>query len=105
MDEQLIMKRTGHRSTDGVRAYKRSSLEQQALVSRVLTGQTDTQSHSPPLGGEGKEIRLELQDYDGSTGSGTRHHTLQATLSGHQLPPTASSLYWVCVVDMYSLPG
>ncbi len=55
MDEQLIMERTGHRSTDGVRAYKRSSLEQQALVSRVLNGQTDTQSLSPPLGGEGKE--------------------------------------------------
>ena len=36
MDEQLIMERTGHRSTDGVRAYKRSSLQQQALVSRVL---------------------------------------------------------------------
>ena len=36
MDEQLIMERTGHRSTDGVRAYKRSCLEQQALVSRVF---------------------------------------------------------------------
>ena len=28
-DEQLIMERTGHRSTDGVRVYKRSSAEQQ----------------------------------------------------------------------------
>ena len=36
LDEQLIMERTGHRSTDGVRAYKRSSEEQQEMVSRIL---------------------------------------------------------------------
>ena len=42
MDEQLIMERTGHRSTDGVRAYKRSSLEQQALVSHVLNRESST---------------------------------------------------------------
>ena len=35
-DEQLIMQRTGHRSTDGVRVYKRSSNEQEALLSKVL---------------------------------------------------------------------
>ena len=35
-EEQLIMERTGHRSTDGVRIYKRSSAEQQAVVSSVL---------------------------------------------------------------------
>ena len=42
MDEQLIMERTGHRSTDGVRAYKRSSLEQQALVSHVVNRESST---------------------------------------------------------------
>ena len=62
MDEQLIMERTGHRSTDGVRAYKRSSLQQQALVSRVLNG--ETRSFPKPkevtvqvLGNEEKENR------------------------------------------------
>ena len=35
-DEQLIMERTGHRSTDGVRAYKRSCSEQAEQMSKVL---------------------------------------------------------------------
>ena len=37
MDEQLIMERTGHRSIDGVRAYKRSCNEQQAVVYHMLS--------------------------------------------------------------------
>lgn len=40
LDEQLIMERTGHRSLDGVRAYKRTSKEQQELVSAALNKQT-----------------------------------------------------------------
>ena len=36
VDEQLIMARTGHRSTDGIRAYKRISEEQQKALSDVL---------------------------------------------------------------------
>lgn len=36
VDEQLIMERTGHRSTDGVRSYKRSCMEQQETVSHIL---------------------------------------------------------------------
>ena len=36
VDEQLIMARTGHRSTDGIRAYKRISEEQQKALSEVL---------------------------------------------------------------------
>jgi integrase len=35
LDEQLIMERTGHRSS-GVPAYKRLCVEQQAVVSQVL---------------------------------------------------------------------
>ena len=35
-DEQLIMERTGHRSIDGVRTYKRTSNEQQVILSDVL---------------------------------------------------------------------
>lgn len=35
-DEQLIMEQTGHRSTDGVRAYKRSCPEQAKQLSKVL---------------------------------------------------------------------
>ena len=55
MDEQLIMERTGHRSTDGVRAYKRSSLEQQALVSRVLNREKNSVDADPKAVSFGRE--------------------------------------------------
>ena len=35
-DEQLIMERTGHRSIDGVRSYKRTSENQQQEISDIL---------------------------------------------------------------------
>ena len=38
IDEQLIMAKTGHRSTDGVRSYKRVSKEQLELISNVVQG-------------------------------------------------------------------
>ena len=36
IDEQLVMERTGHRSTEGIRSYKRTSTEQQVAVSDIL---------------------------------------------------------------------
>ena len=36
IDEQLKMERTGHKSLDGVRSYKRTSEDQQAAVSSTL---------------------------------------------------------------------
>ena len=36
VDEQLIMKRTGHRSLDGIHLYKRISSDQEEKVSQVL---------------------------------------------------------------------
>ena len=36
IDEQLIMERTGHHSTDGIRAYKRTSTEQHQTISDIL---------------------------------------------------------------------
>ena len=38
IDEQLVMERTGHRSTEGVRSYKRTSSEQQEAVSDIRSG-------------------------------------------------------------------
>ena len=35
-DKQLIMERTGHQSTDGVRPYKHTSEEQQIAISDIL---------------------------------------------------------------------
>ena len=36
MDEQLVMERTGHRSTEGVPSYKRTSMQQKQEVSDIL---------------------------------------------------------------------
>ena len=36
VDEQLIMERTGHRSLDGVRSYKRTSDEQRVALSDIV---------------------------------------------------------------------
>ena len=46
VDEQLIMKRTGHRSIEGVRLYKRPSEEQDQEVSSLLHAAPD--SADPP---------------------------------------------------------
>ena len=40
-DEQLIMKRTGHRSLEGVRSYKRTSVTQQKAISSMLQQTTN----------------------------------------------------------------
>ena len=45
-DEQLIMERTGHRSIDGVRSYKRTSALQQQVVSDILS-RTSTPAIQP----------------------------------------------------------
>ena len=36
VDEQLIMDKTGHRSLEGVRSYKRTNMEQQENMSDIL---------------------------------------------------------------------
>ena len=41
VDEQLIMARTGHRSVEGVRSYKRISHEQRQTLSEVLNSATN----------------------------------------------------------------
>ena len=46
LDEQLIMEQTGHRSADGVRSYKRSSVQQQEVVSRILNREKVTDGRS-----------------------------------------------------------
>ena len=54
-DEQLIMERTGHRSTDGVRVYKHSSEEQQALLSKILNREKSSLQLLPPSAFNEKE--------------------------------------------------
>ena len=48
VDEQLIMSRTSHSSTDGVRAYKRSSEKLKELTSNILNSRGNDQAVPKP---------------------------------------------------------
>ena len=49
IDKQLIMERTGHRSIDGVKTYKRTCSEQHEKLSNVLHGISSSPSKKPKL--------------------------------------------------------
>ena len=55
IDKQLIMERTGHRSLDGVRLYKRTNEEQQIAISRTLQKSTSTATKTSTEEIENKE--------------------------------------------------
>lgn len=60
VDEQLIMTRTGHRSIEGVRTYKRVSDEQKQALSEVLNSATNgvgQESYAPDT----KKPRIEFE--------------------------------------------
>lgn len=48
VDEQLVMERSGHRSLEGVRCYKRTSDSQRQAVSDILNGCNRSQVNSAP---------------------------------------------------------
>ena len=47
MPEQAIMKRSGHRSIEGVRTYRREDVNEKTVVSNVLSGVTNSFEMSP----------------------------------------------------------
>jgi hypothetical protein len=47
VDEQLVMERTGHRSIEGIRSYKRTSSEQQENISDILNGKKPCLDEGP----------------------------------------------------------
>ena len=49
VDEQLIMERTGHRSLEGVRSYKRTSDDQREALSDILNSGTKKPKLSPAI--------------------------------------------------------
>ena len=46
LNEQLVMERTGHRSIEGVRSYKRTGENQRKVLSDILNRQQTTNSQS-----------------------------------------------------------
>ncbi len=61
MDEQLIMSRTGHRSVEGVRTYKRISDDQKQALSSVLNCATNGQPVQPSAEPGAKKLKLEVK--------------------------------------------
>ena len=60
IDEQLIMTKTGHRSTDGVRKYKRVGNDQLQMLSQVAQGQVpQTQTKQDVL----QDSNVQVQDH------------------------------------------
>ena len=51
VDEQLVMERTGHRSLEGVRCYKRTSDSQRQAISDILNGCNKSKVSSVPTTG------------------------------------------------------
>ena len=49
VDEQLVMERTGHRSLEGVRSYKRTSDQQRETLSDILNCPKRSRTESAPL--------------------------------------------------------
>ena len=49
VDEQQVMERTGHRSLDGVRSYKHTSMQQKQVLPDLLYCQGTTPSSSSPV--------------------------------------------------------
>ena len=63
VDEQLVMERTGHRSIDGIRSYKRTSTQQQEALSDILNNRVPKISQpaqSAPQQHEDSSTQLEV---------------------------------------------
>ena len=81
VDEQLIMERTGHRSTDGIRSYKRTSEEQQEQISDIL--------NNPSLN---SPLRPEELNICSSSSAAQLHVSSQPVVTNTIEPNTCSSL-------------
>ena len=94
VDEQLIMRQTGHRS-DAVRAYKRSSKEQDVMVSSIL--------QPPPQKKPFHFHNKENADLLGKAGSGEMDHASASTNSLGRNPVVGVTD--VCSTSTTSLAG
>ena len=78
-DEQLVMEQTGHRSTDGVRPYKRTSESQQMAISDILN--------------RSKKTRCEQQLVPSSTQDSAQLSSQHPTVFPHAGLTTQSSAF------------
>jgi len=77
VDEQQIMERTGHRSTEAVRSYKRTSTHQQEKVSSILNNEKRYCSAAN---------NVQHNNMDASTGAQMHHHLSLECASNDSVP-------------------
>jgi hypothetical protein len=75
VEEQLIMSRTGHRSFQGVRAYKRVSADQKQALSSILNSTTNGEEPTTVT----KKPKVELTELD-STADAAKENTTSLDL-------------------------
>ena len=63
VEEQQVMERTGHRSLDGVRTYKRTSMQQKEALSDILNCQGKKTTQSCPM----SEVAVPPSCFPGTT--------------------------------------
>ena len=83
MDEQLIMGRTGHRSIDGIRTYKRVSNEQKEDISNVLNSATNGDIQPQP-----KKLKV----HDPQSDPQNPRHSHSVTIPSQSGPPVIINL-------------
>jgi integrase len=75
IDEQLVMEQTGHRSTEGIRSYKRTTMEQKEVVSDKLS---NTKRQRKQVAVREKPVENEASNTDIMTSS--NHYSNTANL-------------------------
>ena len=90
VDEQLIMERTGHRSLEGVRSYKRTSNTQRENLSSILNQEKPHNHSTTP------------HESSSCTQIATQKHKQLVNVIGPSLP---SSVFHHCTVNFYMAPG
>ena len=99
VDEQLIMSRTGHRSIEGVRTYKRVCEETKELSS-ILNAATNGEVLYSEEQCTSKKFELETASGSPVTALSQSHSTAPASSSASQPPP--SFCFNNCSVTIYN---
>ena len=100
VDEQLIMSRTGHRSIEGVRTYKRVCEEQTKELSSILNAATNGEVLYSEEQCTSKKFKLETVSGSPVTALSQSHSTAPVSSSASQPPP--SFCFNKCSVTIYN---
>ncbi len=99
VEEQLIMSRTGHRSVEGVRTYKRIGDDQRQMMSDILNEATNAEEEIP------SSKRMKVVPSQSSTSSPTHPSTTSNTVSAFQANSLTSSASFIPSIHFTGCSG